>query len=432
MRKIKVQTKLSYLALILLTVLALAFGALVVYIIYFADFASSRSKNDGIELLIIIFAALPILFKSTISKDIYVSDILLFDDYLELIYKKNNKEAFKRKIFKNEIKEYSLVSDISIQKYGSKSQVCVCITNNKITLNNGECIFFNHNSFTKLFGCPYQFLLDMLKVSKEIPNFKYRLKGDNEFAKKDVEHFIINGKRMSASAQFKYSMKKIPFVAKIVLGFCCLTTILSIGMIIYLSLPAMPLRQEEKIYMTHYNIASDLYTKKKYNEAITELNKAKSYANDNPEVYLQLAYNYQKLKNYNDAIKEAKEGLKYVNNKNTPYRKFHNFKFTTKEDISLYSIIAKSERKLENYQEAINAYTYIIDNSHYTYNDSHFWRGWCYYNIGNLSNAHKDFLEHKSIILKYFKDQEETEYKDIYPRYTREDLEKVNSWLAST
>ena len=162
------------------------------------------------------------------------------------------------------------------------------------------------------------------------------------------------------------------------------------------------------------------------------MEKAKKYVSNNTELYRELGYNYQKLKEYNNAVNAAKEGLKYVNNTNTAYRKYHNFKFIPKDDISLYSIIAQSEMDLKNYPEAIEAYSYIIEKSRYTYDDSVFWRGYCYYYLGNINLAHKDFLRYKEIILKYFNDQQETEYKDMYPRFSDHDLNTAQAWISAT
>ena len=430
MRKIKVQTKISYPVFIIISLLAGAFCALIVYVVYFADYASSKTKNDGVELAFFLFILLPIFFKSLTSKEKYLSEIIVEDNYIELVYKIQSKVVIRRKIYKNEIKSFSVSADISTQRYG-KNTVCVCVSHNIIKLNNNESILFSQNSIVQLFGCPYQYILDVIKESANIPNFSYKIKGDNELARADIDYFVRYSKRMPAWLQFNYSLKKMPKVSKYILLFCLILFIGSTSMLIYINLPAPRLSAQEKEYMEHYNKGHNLRVKAKYSDSINELNKAKEQISNNSELYLELAYNYQDMKDYNNAVLMAKEGLKCVDNTNTAYRKYHNFKFLPKNDIALYSIIAKSSRKLENYNDAIAAYSYIIKHSHYTYDDSHFWRGYCYYYTNQMQLAHEDFLIHREVILKYFKDQEETEYKDIYPRYNQKNLENVNKWIEA-
>ncbi|MBQ8475809.1 hypothetical protein IJ531_01990, partial [bacterium] len=187
MRKIKVQTKISYPVFIIISLLAGAFCALIVYVVYFADYASSKTKNDGVELAFFLFILLPIFFKSLTSKEKYLSEIIVEDNYIELVYKIQSKVVIRRKIYKNEIKSFSVSADISTQRYG-KNTVCVCVSHNIIKLNNNESILFSQNSIVQLFGCPYQYILDVIKESANIPNFSYKIKGDNELARADIDY----------------------------------------------------------------------------------------------------------------------------------------------------------------------------------------------------------------------------------------------------
>ncbi len=431
MKKIKVQTRLPVLAVILISVIAIVVCGFLVHLVYFSGFASSRTKSDGAELIFFIFVILPLLYKSTFSKEDYLSHILLYDDSLILVYKQGAKEVSRKEVYYSDIQSFNITSDLSTKRYG-RSYVCICATNSVIKLKNGNTISFNHDSTSQLFGCPYQYVLDIIKESNRIPDFQYKLKGDNELAKEDINYFARFGKRMPFWIILKYSTKQMSKAGKIVFGIYICMVFLGFGVVIYMFLPSMPLKANEKQYMVHYNKANDLRLNKQNHESIKELEIAKTYAADNPEVYLELAYNYKMLKEYQKAIDCAKEGLKYVNNTNSPYRKYHNFKFLGKKDISLYSLIADCAQKLNNYQEAIEAYTYIIEHSRYAYDDSHFWRGYCYYYAGQIEQSHKDFLEHKEVILKYFKHQRESEYKDTYPKYNKGNLDNVNLWIKAT
>ena len=432
MKKITVQSKISYFQFILLIILCVVLCAGVIYILFFCDFASSRTKNDGWELISLIIFFFPIFLKSLLSKEVYLGEILVFDDYIELIYKKQNKVKMTKKILKSDIKSFSINAELIVQNVG-KSSICICTFLTSIKLKNDKDVYFNQDSADKLFGCPYQYILDVLSACKDIPNFSYKLHGNNEFARADIDYFNRFGRRMPFWISFKYTLKKTPLIAKILLGICLLSVMISMGILVFMNLPSMPLSDNEKEYMNYYNRAYDLRVEKnEYNRAIVELEQAKKFVSDNPELYRELAYNYEDLKDYENASKVAREGLKYIKNKNTAYKKFHNFKFDTKEDIYLYSIIAKSERKLKHYSNAIDAYSYIIKKSHYTYDDSHFWRGYCYYYNGEINLAHEDFLKHREIILKYFEDQRESEYKDQYPRYNNDDLVNVDKWIEAT
>ena len=82
---------------------------------------------------------------------------------------------------------------------------------------------------------------------------------------------------------------------------------------------------------------------------------------------------------------------------------------------------------MENYSEAKDAYTYIIDHVKYKYSNAHFYRGICEYYLGDKDSALKDFVEYKSMLEVFFAEEEEREYK--YKTYSQEDLDRANAWI---
>jgi len=431
MKKVKIQSRVSPLMCSFLLLVFFAVVAFIIYILFFSEFVSAKTKSRGFELLFLVVFILPIIFRSLLNNEIYPSEFIFYDDYFEIIYKKKNKEAYRRKIYNNDIEKFDLNANIEFSNTG-KSRFTICTSNALIKLKNNEEVIINQDSTDKFFGSPYQYIFDLLSVSSQIPNFHYQITGNNDFAKAEIDYFIRFSKRMPFFIRLKISMDNTPISAKIVLGICVLSFLASIIFLIFLNLPAPKLNEVESKFMLHYKKASNLRIDiKDYYGALEQLEEAQKYDDKNPELYIEKSYNYAKLEEYEKALLSAKEGLKYVNNTKSPYRKYYNFKFIGKDDIQLYSLIAINAKKLGKYNEAIEAYSYIIKHNHYKYQETYLKRGICYYYKGDLENARKDFLVHKDIILKYFDDQSKSEYKDKYPRFDNKDLNKVEKWILT-
>ena len=333
MIKIKVQHQFSVFISILALIAILVISVCIGYFMFMTETdISSKTRSDIYALIgIFLFVIVPFIFTSIKNKTEYVSDIIISADYIELIYKEKQKETKRTRILKDDIEVFEAI--VTINKVNSgKTSYIYCNSVVTIELKNRCQIQFLQNSSNQLWGSPYKFILDLIKNSIEIPNFKYQINGNYEFAKKDIENYSIYKKQLPFSEQLKYDYKSQPKIIKIIYLILIFILIGNLCFMGYLSMPAGKLTKEEQEYMKHYNQAYELRTKKnQYQEAINELNKAEDYFSNTAETYLDKAYCYNKLKEYDKAITVAKEGLKYIDSKSI-YRKYHNFKFVVVVD----------------------------------------------------------------------------------------------------
>ncbi len=143
------------------------------------------------------------------NKSASVSELIIAADYIDIIYKKIFREVKKIRILKNEIEVFELVATIDKKNIIIENSI---YSNTIVTikLKNKKQIQFMVDSTMSLRGCSYQFILDLIKSSREIPNFKYEVCGNDSFAKKDIENYRIYGKHLSAVDQMNHDFNKMP------------------------------------------------------------------------------------------------------------------------------------------------------------------------------------------------------------------------------
>ena len=410
--------------------LALFFG--LIYLLFFSniDFGV-KSRSDMYELVgVLVFVGIPVLFSAFFNKEKYVSEILIFDESIDIVYKIKGKEVERKQIFKNDIEKFNINTELEIKAQGRSSYT---IAKNTINIKTKqEEIEFFFSSQNTLFGCPYQLILDLIRYSTLIPNFEYQLLGSNIYAIKDIEYFCQFGKRLPIKEKMKFLFNQSPTIGKIFLFIVAIMFVCYFAITMFLFMPSGKLSKNEQNYINHYNKAEKLRIEEKnYTKALEELQEAEKYSSTTAETYLEKAYNYKKLKQYDKGIIEAKKGLKYINSKSI-YNKYHNFRFLGKKDIALYKVLGEMYEKTKDYKNMKDSYDYVINHSHYTYSDAYFNRGMAEYYLLEFNLALSDFLKHKEIIQNYIKDQQETEYKALYPIYDNSDLENIELWIQAT
>lgn len=427
MKKIKVESKISLFVLIPILI-AISIALIFLYKLTFLDSttASYRTKSNYWEIVGAFVIFIPLLFNSAASKIEYVSDILLFQDYLELIYKVRNKITKKEKIFFSDISSFEVKAKLDNETIGRSTYVKSDIET-IIKLRNREDIYFStigSNSLTSF--CSYKYVLDILKAAQMIPNFSLKLRGNCEYAIENINYFKRFGKKLPFWVGFKYQLKKMPKASKIILGISFAAFLVPIFMLIYINLPSPKLSDLEQKYMEKYNHGTYLMSKTdNYKDAILKFDEAQEIINTSPDSHYNKAHCYEKLNQCDDAIKEAQEGLKYANNKPIHY-KYNNYRFIKNNyDIYLNSVIGRCSFKNKNYEMAIKAYTDIINSkNNYKYTDAYFKRGMSYYYLGDFDLAKADLTKHKEIIYECKKN----EYCDIYNNLH---LQNVNLWLKA-
>ena len=204
---IKIKAEQKYITLILLIVfMAICITAFFVYL-YFLEV--DIPKSVCFQLSGFLFVFIYFIISAIANKSEYVSSIVISYDYIEIIYKKGIIGTRKEIVLKNDIELFYAVS--TINKSGTNMfSYAVCNTVVTIDLKDKKQIQFMVDSTMSLRGCSYQFILDLIKSSREITNFKYEVCGNDSFAKKDIENYRIYGKHLSAVDQMNHDFNKMP------------------------------------------------------------------------------------------------------------------------------------------------------------------------------------------------------------------------------
>lgn len=200
---------------------------------------------------------------------------------------------------------------------------------------------------------------------------------------------------------------------------------------IYSIIPPV-LSTTEKSFIEHLDSGYSFYQSREYENALDEYKIAESIYKEDSKLYIYKAYCYEKQKEYTKAIENAREALKYPDSKSI-YKKAHNLKLiNSNNDISAYTIIGECSYKLKQYEQARDAFSYVIEHVTYKYTDAYLWRGKCEYHLKEKQAALRDFQKHSDIIDLYIDEQANSDYPSEYPTYTHKDLIRTNKWISDT
>ncbi len=380
----------------------------ILYISFDEGYVSSRRGYLLSSLAFGILYAFDLL-KTGKYKQEYVSDLILTQETLTVVYKLNKNDRY-YDIPLNEIKKFYAHTNVA----GSDTKTDVTIT----TCHN-ETIKFSESPTEGFSFCKYGFLLRLLKVSHCIPNFQYSvLCSGDDFAERDIEYFEKHKKRLPVICRIWAWFLTIPVTAKFFLSISFLGFIFFVFFFSYMNFP---------------NIVSQ--TDKQYLEYIEQkdYDKALEIHDDDPELYAFIAGKLQSEKRYEEAYNAAKKGIGCLPNKSA-YTKAKGYRFLDNEAISLslYMYLGETAFKLERYDDAIESYTLLINNAKKTYSTSaYLYRGICYYNIGDKDSALKDFYKHLDVIDEYMESQRQSEYKDQYPMLGKKDIKTTKEWISA-
>jgi len=418
--RIKVQDQISPIILILVFGIILAILAGLIYISF--QSSSSRSGHGIGELIALLVICIPLLIQNATNKEEYVSEMILSNKDLTLVYKQKRKVTGQEVIPLKDIKSFHAVLNANISEAGTKTKIIFSDTHVTIKTINGT-INFEENSNAKFTFCSYAFMLNLLKIAYYIPHFSYEVKGNALSVKEEIEYFALHGRKMPFIQRFKSDWKKMKrsgkFATCIVIFFVALS-LCGLGYLVYTEIPPV-LNANEKQFMTYFNQGYEARQNEDYVTALKMFDKAEEYYDKDPELFYSRAYCYEKLGEYDKAISVAKEGLNYVNSKSI-YKKAHKYTFNLHPDLYLYSVIGDSNYKLKNYREAKEANSYIITHGRNAWH--YFQRGKCEYYLGEYKEAMSDFLSYKAEI-------EETMRKG-YQWYDEKDLQQVQKWIDKT
>ena len=427
MKRIKVQSRLSKAAALLIVAIIVALGIFFVYLDFTSDFISSGTSSDiyGFVAMAIIFV--PIILSQVVSKSEYVSELIIANGKLIIVYKSSNSKR-ERVINLDDITKFKAILSANDVRSGKSSYVS-CTTDVTIqTKNDGEIEFIENSSASFSF-CAYSFLLRLINLSKYIPNFSYTVVGNSKFVREDIKYFAIHGRRIPFLKYEYMRFKSYPMWSKFLLVCCVVPFIISLGVLIYLTVPNY-VSSEDKEYVSYIEQGYHYYQDNLYDASIKEYDKALRMHDNDSTLYYYRALTYYYDKQYEKGYEEAKKGIECLNQKSI-YRKAKNWKFVGNNDIGLYTTMGNCAGHLKQYREAIEAYDYVVNHVKYTYSDVYFKRGKCKYYLGLYNEALEDFYHHQQIIQQYFDDQKSAEYKDKYPRYSNNDLADIQAWIDS-
>ena len=426
-KKIKVQRRLNLAFAVFISLVAILLCGIFVYIVFAFDFASyhSRYKIYGFIGLIAVF--IPLWLKNAQSDEEYVYDLIIDEESLTLVYKKQKEQRTETISFDDILSINAILKANNVKT--AKSVSLFCETTVTIKRKNGKTIVFSENPTADFSLCAYAFILQLLAVAKSLPNFKYRVCGNSEVVKQDVKFYAIYGRRLPFLKRELIAFKQYPKIAQIILVCCFLPFIISVCFLIYLNFPVF-LSDTDKQYVSHIEEGYKYYQNNMYDKSLLEYDRALNINDSDSTLYYYRALSYYYQKRYEKSAIEAQKGIDVLNKKSL-YHYAKNWKFAN-NDIGLYTTLGDSERKLKNYQKAIDAYSYVVNKVKYTYTDIYFKRGKCELSLNQKDLALNDFYEHRHVIEKYLQDQLESEYKDMYPKYTEEDLEKIDKWIEKS
>ena len=425
-KRIKVQGKLNLPLVIFISVMVVLIAFLFLYIGITSDFVSSRTKSEIFGFIALIAIFIPIWLKNATSEEEYVSELILDDNSLKILYKGKNSEHTEE-ILLNDIRSVDVLLNANNVRTG-KSTSLFCETIVTISIKSGEEISFTENPTASFSFCSYAFMLRLLDIARYLPNFRYEVEGNSEVAKLDVQNYAQYGKRLPFLKREYIAFKRYPVWARIIL-FCCFTAFIGcMGLLIYLNFPSF-LNSADKEYISYIENGYKYYQDDLYDKSLSEYSKALNIHDDDSTLYYYRALSYYYNKQYEKTIQEAQKGISVLDKKSL-YHNAKKWRFA-KNDIGLYTTLGDAERKLGNYQNAIKAYDYVVENVKYTYTDVYFQRGKCKYYLNEKPSALSDFFKHKNIIEQYLYDQSQSEYKALYPTYTSEDLDRISKWIEA-
>lgn len=425
MKKILVQEKLTLANAIILSAVVVIIGVICVYFAFAEDAVSAHARGECIFFIGILAVFIPMWISNAKSKEAYVSELILTDEDLILVYK-TDKVTTNKTIKLSDISSVHAKLNANYVRTG-KSISLFCQTDVLINTNSQGAVSFTEVPTASWSFCNYAFLLRLLGISARLPNFTYKVVGNSECSKEDVRHFAKYGKRLPFIKRLLLESKIYPVWTRIILSICCIILCFSLGFLLYLNFPPI-LSSEDNIYKDYVESGYEYYRSNQYDKSLLEYDKALNMHDDDPILYYYRALTYKYKLQYDKAVVEAQKGIENLNNVST-YHKTINFKFSDNNEIGLYTVLGQCEYYLENYDKAIVAFNYIAENNRYKFTDVYLWRGCCYARKGESRMALKDFYKHRQIILDYMEGQANSEYPALYPRYTSKDLKQINQWI---
>lgn len=147
----------------------------------------------AVTFIIILLAYAIILMEETHkeSKE-YVYELRITERDLAIVYKKDAEISKITKINLDNIKSFH--AELTANNLAPNHPLHLeCSTDVVIETKDHESIHFTEIPTTV---CKYSFMLRLLAISQDLPNFTFHIEGNSKTTRKDVEHFAKYGKRL--------------------------------------------------------------------------------------------------------------------------------------------------------------------------------------------------------------------------------------------
>lgn len=426
MKKILVQEKLTLAKAIALIAIVLVAAAFLVFVAA-KDFVSAHTRYEIYGFITFAAIIVPIWWSSA-KKGVYVSELILDNEALTLVYNLDNN------IIKQDVINLKDINSIHAKLIANRVQTgkttsLFCETEVQIDTKSNGLVSFTEEPTASFSFCSYSFMLRLLSFAKNLPNFTYEVEGNVDSVKEDVKHYAIYGKRLSYFKREWINFMQMPLISRVVTFICSVVLIFGVCFLAYFIMPSFS-TSEDKEYISLIETGYELYRNNMCDEAIEEFDKALKIHSDDHSLYYYRALAYKKNKQYEKAIDEANKGIAVLDKKSVyDVVKKH---IDSKDDIGLYTVIGDCNKKLKRYEEAKNAYDYVAANVRYVYTDVYFERGQCEYYLNRKEQALGDFYRHRTIIRNYLQDQASCKYKAKYPTYTQKSLSNIEKWIQAS
>lgn len=425
MKKIKVQRRISIFEAVALIAIICLIVAGIFYLI-FSNNNGTHNYHMGSDLgtlLCLLPIIVLLIFKDGIDKSEYVSDLIITDNSISIVYKAKGRIINVKEILLEDIKSVKTTAFIGLAE---SRQFYTANYITEFCLNSGENIEFKTKP-SIYERSVYNFLFRMLDNAKDLPNFSYDLKCTDQTAIDDIAYYNQHGKKRKPPRRWIHNVRFVLFG----LMFLC---ILFIAIPVYnLNFPWNKLSAQESEYMKKLERGTEYRINNNYSIALNELDSAERLINSDYQLYIEKAYAYEGLKEYGEVIIESEKALKLIDsNTKSTYTKAHNFNSLIQKNsgqVAIYTLMGNANYQLRNYKESINDYTKVIDLGTYKYTDAYFYLARSKYYYGDKSGALKDFSTHKGIVSEYLEDQRTSEYPAKYPQYNQASLANVNKWI---
>ena len=141
----------------------------------------------------------------------YLFELQITNQELALVYIKDKDISKITRINLDDIKSFHV--ELTANNLAPKHPLRLsCFTDVTIKTKDHKLFHFTECSEVK---CEYSFMLRLLTVAQDLPNFTFQIEGNSQTARKDIEHFAKYGKRLHW-LKFSYlTFKELSFINKI-------------------------------------------------------------------------------------------------------------------------------------------------------------------------------------------------------------------------